>query len=329
MEGKKLDTFDLRLINELEQDARQPLSKIAKKLRSSQQVVSYRMKILEKRKVIGGYYTIIDLTKLGYTSYRTMIRFSNITDRKHKEIINYLMKQGNVLWLVDCSGRWDLLVNFMAKNIIHYSEMLRKFKNKFPNQVQNYDILTTLEVIYFGRDYFMEKKRDQKKFSSFGGEWENVSLNKKDLRILSILSENARINSVDIADRIKVSPNTVILRIKELQKKGIIQGYKPLIHLENTGYSGYKALIKFHNIMDKKEKEIISYLKTKLNVVGVIRLVGLWDFEIEFEVRTKEEMLGFTRDLRDRFKEVIKEFELLALLHEYRYNFFPGDLLKL
>jgi len=328
MEKNKLDKFDLKLINELEQDARQPLSKIAKKLKTSQQVVSYRMKSLENRGVVGGYYTIINLTKLGYTSYRTMVRFNNITDKKHKEIIDYLMKQENVLWLVDCSGRWDLLVNFIAKNIIHYNERLRNFKNKFPNQIQNYDILTTLEVIYFGRDYFIEKKRGERTLPSFGGKWEPVCLNEKDLEILDILSENARINSVDMAEKIKASPNTVILRIKDMVKRRIIQGFKPLIHLENAGYLGYKALIKFHNITDKKEKEIIEYLKTNLQVVGAIRLVGLWDFEIEFEVKSREEMLKLTRDFRDRFKEVIKEFELLSLYHEYKYDFFPGDLLS-
>jgi len=324
----KLSKFDLKLLAELENDSRKTLSKIAKKLKTSQQVVSYRIKSLEKRKIIGGYYTIINLTKIGYTSYRTMIRLSNINKEKHTEITTHLIEHPNVLWLVDCSGRWDLIVNFMAKNVIHYNDMLRNLKHKYPNQIQNYDVLTTIEVIYFGRDYFIRKNREQRKFPSFGGEWETASVNKKDLQILNILSENARKNSVYIAGKINISPNTVILRIKDMKRRTLIQGFKPLIHLENTPYSGYKALIKFHDITDQKEMEIIEHLKSNLNVVGVIKLLGLWDFEIEFEVETKEEMLGFTRDFRDRFKEVIKEFEVIPLFHEYKYNFFPRDLLK-
>ena len=87
----RLDNFDLRLISELESNARQPLSKIAKRLRTSQQVISYRMKSLEKREIIGGYYSIINISNLDYTIYRTLIRLTNITEEKHKEIINYLM----------------------------------------------------------------------------------------------------------------------------------------------------------------------------------------------------------------------------------------------
>ncbi|MBU4070517.1 MAG: hypothetical protein KJ646_06055, partial [Nanoarchaeota archaeon] len=99
-------------------------------------------------------------------------------------------------------------------------------------------------------------------------------------------------------------------------------------HLENTSYSAYKALIKFQNITEQKEKEIIDYLKTDVNVIGIINLVGLWDFEIEFEVDSRQAMLDFTRKFRDKFKDVIKEFEVFPLFHEHKYNFFPGDLIK-
>lgn len=324
----KLDKFDLRLLTELENNARQTLSQIAKKLKTSQQVVSYRIKSLENRKIVGGYYTLINLTKLGYTSYRTMIRLSNIDEQKHKEIINYLMKHPNVLWLVECGGRWDLLVNFLAHNIIQYSNFLREFRNEFPQQIQNYDILTTVEMSYFGRDYFTKKSREIKKPLYFGREFKPEKVDKVDLQILNLISEKARLNSVEIAEKINISPNTIILRIKNMKKSGLIQGFKPLIHLENTPYSGYKALVKFQNITEQKEKEIISYLRANVNVVGIIRLVGGWDFEIEFEVDSKQKMLEITRNFRDKFKEVIKEFEVIPLFHEYKYNFFPRDILK-
>ena len=333
MGSEKLDKFDLKLINELENNARESLSKIAKKLRTSQQVISYRMNSLEKRGVIGGYYSIINILSLGYTIYRTLIRLSNITDKKREEIINYLMKDGNVLWLVDCGGKWDLLVNFMAKNIVQYSELIRNLKSKFPNQIQNYDILTIVEVIYFGRDYFTNKIRSINQQPYFVGTKKTEpqkldELDETNLKILSIISENSRLNAAEIADKIKISPNTVILRMKELHKKGIIQGYKPLIHLDKTDYKGYKALIKFQNINEKKEEELINYVGRNVNVVGVIKIVGACDIEIEFEVETQDQMLKITRDIRDKFKDIIKEFELLPLYHEYRYNFFPKDLLK-
>ncbi len=319
----KIDKFDLKLIQELESDPRQTLSKIAKKLNSSQQVISYRIKSLEKRKIIGGYYSIINLTKLGYTTYRTMIRLSDINSNKHKEIIDYLMKHPNVLWLVDCGGRWDLLVNFMAKNIMQYSSTIKEFKKEFPKNIQNYDILPIVQGTYLGRDYFTSTKRHVVDTPILGGDSDIIKLDKTNLKILSLMSENGRINAAEIAFKLKISPNTTISRIKQMKNKGIIQGFKPLLHLDNMGYFGYKALIKFKDLTEKREKDLMDYLKTDLNVVGVINLIGAWDFEVEFETKIQKEELTILRNIRDKFKDIIKEFEVIPLFHEYRYNFLP------
>lgn len=325
----ELDKMDIKLLAALEEDARQTPSQIAKKLQTSQQVVSYRLKSLEKRNIIGGYYTIINLTKLGYTNYRVMIRLSHADKQRHEEITTYLKNDENTLWVVDCGGRWDILINIIGRNIIHFSNLLQKLKKWFPENIQNYDILTTIEVRYLGRDYFTKRRRELKHFPYFGGFEEEVCiLDKTDLKILKSLSLHARLNALEIARKVGKSGSTVISRIKEMKKGGTIQGFKPFIHLEHTSYSAYKALVKFQNITDQKERECVQYLKMNVHVVAVIKMIGAWDFEIEIEVETKEQMLEITRTFRDDFKEIIKEFEVIPLFHEYKYNFFPGDLLK-
>ena len=306
-----LENFDLKLIEELENDSRQTLSKIAKKLRTSQQVVSYRIDSLFKKNILGGFYTIINFSLLGYTNYRTMMRLTNITKQKHQQIISYLMKHSNVLWIVDCGGRWDLIINFIAKNILQYDQFIKELKKRFPKQIQNYNVLTTVEISYFGRHYFTKNIREKNSPLYFGREIKLIETDKTDLKILSLLSENARMNSVQVAEKLKISPNTILLRIKDMKNKNLIQGFKPLLHLENTAYSAYKALIKFHNITDKREKDIFDYLRTKINVIGIIKIIGEWDFEVEFEVNSQQTMLDFMREFRDRFKDVINEFEVI------------------
>ena len=319
-----VDKFDLRLLAELENNARQSLSHIAKKLKSSQQVISYRMKMLEKKDIVGQYYTIIDFAKLGYTSYRTMIRLSNINETKHQEIINYCKKNGNVLWVVDCSGRWDLIVNFLCSSVMQYNSFLRDLRKKFPIQIQNYDSLLMVDIHCIGRKYLGNKETNFDNIIDNKKELDNV-----DLKILKDLAENARKNAVDIAEELKISPNTVVLRMKSLIKVGMIQSFKPLIHIENIGFKAYKALIKFQNITEEREKEFENFLKVRKEVVGTIKLVGAWDFEAEFEIENEKSPINFTRELRDKFSDVIREFEMLSLHREYKYNFFPGDLLSI
>jgi Lrp/AsnC family leucine-responsive transcriptional regulator len=264
----------------------------------------------------------------GYSRYRMMLRISDFSHKKADEIISYLMQHSNVQWLVECGGRWDFLINFMAKNIIHLDFIIKAFKEKFPGQIQNYEILTPIEIIELGRTYFTKRVRRSEVLSYFGREYKPAKVDKVDLKILDLLSENARINSVEASEKIGVTPNTVIQRIKNLREKGVIHAFRPLIHLDNTPYSTYKFPVKFQNISESREKEILDYVVKNVNVIAIIKFIGQWDFEIEFEVDSQELLLDLTRSFRNKFKDVIKEFELIPLFHEYRYNFFPKDLLR-
>jgi len=326
--AKALAQSDLSLLSELEKDARQPLAALAKRLKISQQLLFYRLQSLRKRNIVAGYYTQINFTVFGYTRYRVMVRFSNYSPQKADEIIATLMVHPNVQWLVECGGRWDLIINFMAKNIIQLEHFLRELKGRFPRQIQNLDVLTTIEVIELGRSYFTRSTREVKNLSYFGRDYNGIKIDRNDLLILSFISENARKSSVEIAEKLGVSPNTVSMRIKNLKAREIIRGFKPLIHLENIGYGTYKTAIKFQNHTERREREIIDFLKKNIHVVAIIRLIGQWDFEIEFEVDSRRDVIELTRNFRDKFKDVIKEFEIVPLYHEYRYNFFPGDLLS-
>ena len=61
-----------------------------------------------------------------------------------------------------------------------------------------------------------------------------------DIQILNILQENAYINNKDLAEKIGLSPSPTLVRIQNLQEKGIIAHYtiEP-----NYGYFGYTSLL--------------------------------------------------------------------------------------
>lgn len=324
----RLDKLDIKLLTELELNSRETDSKIAKKLKTSQQVINYRIKRLEEKKIIDGYHAVVDFVALGYTGYRVLIRFGDFNEKVYNHMIDYLMKHQNVLWIVECDGRWDLIVNFMAKTSASFNNMFKEFRQKFI-QVQNFDILVHVEGILFGREYTKKTYRDIRPKVSFGGDNldKKISYDKTDLKILQVLSNNARMNVVDISSKTGISINTVIAHIKSMRESKLIQSFITMVHLEKIPIFAYKALIKLQNITSDKEREIISYLSTRGMVFAVVRLIGAWDFEIEMEVRKKEELIEFKREFRELFKDVIKDFELLALYHEYKYNYFPGDIM--
>ena len=53
-----------------------------------------------------------------------------------------------------------------------------------------------------------------------------------DQQVLSVLRENARASTADIARRLKLSRTTVHSRIERLEREGVIQGYTVRVHDE-------------------------------------------------------------------------------------------------
>jgi len=60
-------------------------------------------------------------------------------------------------------------------------------------------------------------------------------LNDKDAKIIEALEENARLGIKQIARKTSIPVTTVFNRIKSLEEKGIIEGYKALINRKKLG----------------------------------------------------------------------------------------------
>jgi Lrp/AsnC family leucine-responsive transcriptional regulator len=56
-----------------------------------------------------------------------------------------------------------------------------------------------------------------------------------DLKILTILQQNARTSNAEIARQIEMAPSAVLERIRRLESRGVIQGYETRINPEAVG----------------------------------------------------------------------------------------------
>ena len=72
MSNSAPDKKDQEILYELDLNARQSNAQIAKKVRLSKEVVGYRIKRMLEDEIIIGFYSVIDVTKLGYLTGRIM-----------------------------------------------------------------------------------------------------------------------------------------------------------------------------------------------------------------------------------------------------------------
>ena len=324
---EKLTSNEKTILGRLESNARLSFSNIGKKTRKSQQRVSYTVNSLIKKGIVKNFYTLVDYSKLGVISFRVYFKISYVSQVKFKEFIEYLVSRDNTLWVATCGGDFDLICTFFASNASRFNKDLREIMAKFPEQIQGYTILTTIVIRRFERKYLLNTPTIFETVF-IGGDREPDEIDEIDMQILDTLSEDARTSSVDIANKLSITPKTVISRIKKLEKREIIGGYKPSLNLQKMGYISILLLIRYHNITLDVENKLLNYLKIQSNVVRLVKTLGEWDLEIEIEVKSMRDFRKIEIELRQRFPTLIHEIRSVPVYENFKKNFFPRFLIE-
>lgn len=324
-----LDKKDKRILYELDRNARQSNSQIGKKVRMSKEVVNYRIKKMEESGLILRYSTIIDPFKIGLERFKLYLRLRNVTKEKIEEIGQYFNNHDKTEWVVVCSGRWDMVINFIVTNVTEFDEEVQNVLNRYSLYIQEKATMTTLYLSHATREFLEEKSNIQKKYIYYRARSEVYDIDTVDKSILNILANNARYPLVKIARRLNLTPRIVHYRIKDLEKKGIIQAYKVTLDPRRMGNIFCKGIFYLGNTTQKRLNEFMNYLHHLKPALWPQRVLGSWDVELDVEVNGYEEFNDILQDLKEKFSTIIINNEFLIVSKEYKLDFYPGCLPKL
>lgn len=316
----KLDLKDKKILTLLDEDARLSNSQIAKKIGLSKPAVEYRLRRFEKNHIIFQYYTIVDFTKLGYSQYKIYFKFQNTALEDEQKIISHWNKSNSSVWVAQIRGKWDLAVSVLAKSNFEFGKVLSEFMNKFSKFILEKDVLLTEYSPIYAREYLTETKHSE---FVYGIPSKIYELDNTDKKILKELSKNARINIVDLAEKTKLSRDIINYRVKKLTKEGIIVQYRCYLNLHKLGINHHKIIFRTKNLDEQSEKEIKSYVTMHKKATQFLKLIGSWDLEIELETENEDELYDILNDIRKKFSNVIRDFDILRITETYKYNYFP------
>ena len=206
---------------------------------------------------------------------------------------------------------------------------LSEIDAQFGSNISERQIATILHGEYFDRGYLLENlkkeiKNKESTTAAFGAIPEPAPLDETDWKILLELGKNARATLVEIAKTIGISPDTIAVRIKNIEKQGVIKRYNFVPSESVYPYLHYKVLVGLKNSGEERERALIGFCKTHPNIVYIVKALGPWDFEIDIEVETAEEYRGIMMALKTRFADMIKDYSSLSIYQVHKYNFCPG-----
>jgi len=315
-----LDIKDKKLLYELDKDCRQSYNQLGRKLKLSKNTIKYRIERLEREGIIKGFHTIINIGKLGNIGFRLYLNLQDATPAKEKEIIEYLKKQKNVTWLASMDGKYNLGAFFIAKDVNEMEKLWNDILERYINYFDQRLVTILVRSNYYSMAHIVGMEKND--YEIVATETQDVTVDEKDRMILKILSANATAPIIDIARKTRMTSKTVIDRIKKLEKKQVIIGYKTFLDLDKTGLQHFKVHFILLKVTKEKEREFKEYFKMHPNVVYREKHIGGDDIEIGIQVEDNNKLRAILDKIRERFSDIIHEYNILHIYEEHKSTYY-------
>ncbi|MFA5084393.1 MAG: Lrp/AsnC family transcriptional regulator [Candidatus Paceibacterota bacterium] len=318
-----LDVKDKKILSILSANARIPLTLLSRKVGLSRDAVNYRIQNYEKKGVIQGYRTMVDISKFKYNANHLFIKLNNPSKGIERKILDRLIKYPFVRAVIKFSGKFDFEIAFVTKDIDDLDRVLTLIVNDCSEFIQDYEVLTISKT--FAAETFPPN------FSEYGIERDlkkraYQKIDKKDIEILKIISEDALLPLHEIAGKVRLSADAVAYRIKNMVNSETIIKFVPVINYTSLDYNLYTVLLNISGLDEKKEKILREFLSADKNTMWAVKTIGRFNVLIYFLVKNIDDLQDTMLRLRSLFPSQINHYETLIAYEEYKYTYFPSKL---
>jgi DNA-binding Lrp family transcriptional regulator len=317
---RPLNLRDREILFELSLNGRVSLTGLADRVDLSKQVVSYRIKQMEEKKIIKRYYAITNVYRLGKAHYRVFIKYRNMSPEIEKELRDYLIRDPRIAWVLYLDGDFDVFFVVWADNIIRFEAVYDGIIGKFGKYFQEKYFSIATRIEYLPYHFLVERKSRISESFIFGDGFTCCELDDLEKDILTLLNHNGRMYATAMAQELAVSPTVIKRKIQGLTDNRIVIGFNVKIDHNLLGYTYQKVLLKLNNTSRPELDRLSSYLKKKRSVIYLLKTIGTYDFEFELMTRSNEEFYNLIKELRMDFAHNIKDHSIVVMNEEPKYE---------
>lgn len=306
---------DIKIMQNIVEDARIPISILAKKTRLSREVVQYRLKNLEKS-IIASYQARLNLSIFSDSVYTL---FLNIHGLERKDIFLRLKKLPNAHWIGSTLGRWNYIVSFSVNEKSSLNNFLDVLSGLFNKDIMKY-VLTQQIKEYkdsfaglFNKNLIISSQEIGKK----------EKVDEFDEKIIDLLAKNARISNAEIADKVNLTRESVRLRIKNLEKSKVILNYRTLIRPQELDLITFVLAISCKHTKSEELSKLCNFLCSEGYTSYVCTSAGEINILSVLSVKSIRDLDDICNKLRERFSEILEEVVPLPLIEVGSQEYLP------
>lgn len=155
---------------------------------------------------------------------------------------------------------------------------------------------------------------------------EEAKLDKRDLKILDILSRNARTPISKIAKEVELGRDAVKYRMNKMEQEDVIQGYEVVVNPPKIGFPIFSYIaLSMWNLTPEREAEFKRYVQQTPYFIWASKTMGNWDAFLFTVSKNPNHLNEIIQKIREKFGDIIKDIEITSVIHEYKFTQFPRE----
>lgn len=317
-----LKNSDIKLLNYLYHNSDKPATKIAKATGLSREQVEYKIKKYLSEGIIKQFFSVFNYPKLGYNVVVGLLL--KIKSSKAKELLEKLSKDKNLISGGEILGDYDFYMDLVFKDEKELNEYVSNLFEENKDIIHDYLILKSFFIElypmkFLGTDFseesyaITESEQSQKK----------SEIDDKDKIILKMISQNARVKIVDVAYKVKLTPEAILYRLKKLEKEKIILGSRMLFDMNKLGYYLADILLDINNFSIKTQEKIKKFARKNKHVNNVLFLVNKPNCLLQVIFKSQKELQETIKEIKKLFEDEPVKMKILFLTQEEKINTLP------
>ncbi len=312
LEEIKLKPADLNLLAYLYHNAREPITKIARALHLSREQINYKIQKFENQGLIKGDIPLINYAKFGY-SYQAilLLKFSNnllIQDfkKKHKDDKNRI-SHGEIL------SHYDFFMVLVFQNEKERNDYIFSLLQQH-KEITDYLVLEPHYLESYPLKFAGISQKEPRLIIEY--KKPEIKIDEKEIKILKVLSKNAKARIIDISEETGLSAELVVYKLKRLKQEKAFLGARAYFDMQKLGYFYTLIFLTFANFSHAVQEKLKHFAKINPHAEILSFMLGKPNCYIQVFHKEENELRKVLEKLKEIFKEELFTSEIIPLKNE-------------
>ena len=317
-----LKPSDIKLLNYLYHNNSETTTKIAKATKLTRDQVEYKLKKYQTEGIIKQFFTVFNYEKLGYNVLAGLLL--KIKPNKIKEFSMELEQDKNIISKGEIMGDYDFYMDLIFKDEKELNEYVSNLFEKDKDIISDYLILRSFFTELYPLKFLGHKYGEETyKITDSEPSSKKIEIDDKDKIILKMFAENSRIKIVDIAHKLKISPELTLYKIRRLEKEKIILGSRMLFDMDKLEYYLADILLEINNFSLNTQESIKKFAKNHKHINNILFFTNKPNCLLQVIFKSQKELQETIRDVKKLFSDESVKMKILFPQFEEKINPLP------